>query len=73
MIFHLVGWTALLTLVSVAVNLLKGKFRIAAAGFLIAPVAWVGALRLARPESPWGRRYPDRKRARAAARFAGAG
>jgi len=72
-VFHLVGWVALLTLFSVAVNLLKGKFGVAAVGFWIAPVAWMGALRLARPESPWGRRYPDHKRARAAARFEGAG
>jgi hypothetical protein len=72
-VFHLVGWTALLTVAAVVVNLLKGKFGVAIVGFFIWPVAWVGALRLARPESPWGRRYPDHKRARAATRFAGAG
>jgi lysyl-tRNA synthetase class 2 len=68
-VFHLVGWTTLVTMISVAVNLLKGKFGVAAAGLVIGPVAWVGALRLARPGSPWSRRYSGERRARAEARF----
>jgi lysyl-tRNA synthetase class 2 len=53
-------------LVTVAVNLafcvlaaLKGKYTSAVAGMLLPPVAWVAAIRLARPDSFWARRrYP---------------
>ncbi|KES07293.1 membrane protein [Streptomyces toyocaensis] len=58
---------------SVAVNFLfslialsKGKARIAVFGVIIPAVALAGSLRLARPESPWAKRfYRRRPRARA--------
>lgn len=44
----------------------KGKYSTAAIGAFIPPVAWVGALRLARPGSRWARRhYSPAKTARA--------
>ncbi|GAB91993.1 hypothetical protein [Gordonia rhizosphera] len=46
----------------------KGKFSTAAVGAFVAPVAWVGAIRLARPGSRWARRYSPHKRARATER-----
>ncbi|MFF3287427.1 hypothetical protein [Streptomyces sp. NPDC003023] len=62
--------TLVLTLVAnflfVLVALLKGKLRMALIGTFVPPVALFGALRLARPGSPWARRfYRDRPRARA--------
>ncbi|GAA3495735.1 hypothetical protein GCM10019016_028360 [Streptomyces prasinosporus] len=46
----------------------KGKARIAVFGVIVPVVALVGALRLARPDSPWARRfYRRRPRARARA------
>jgi hypothetical protein len=39
------------------VVLSKGKVRVAAIGFFIPPVYFFGVLRLARPNSPWGRRF----------------
>ncbi|WFB09950.1 hypothetical protein LRS74_25090 [Streptomyces sp. LX-29] len=49
--------------------LTKGKLRMAVIGVLVPPVALFGAVRLARPESPWARRfYRHRPRARATAR-----
>ncbi|MET7902920.1 hypothetical protein [Streptomyces sp. NPDC005336] len=49
--------------------LVKGKLRIAVLGVLVPVVAIVGAVRLARPGSPWARRfYRRRARARAKAR-----
>ncbi|MEV6262980.1 hypothetical protein AB0M42_19850 [Streptomyces sp. NPDC051784] len=52
----------------VLVSLFKGKARMAVIGTLIPFVALIGALRLARPTSPWARRfYPRRHRARARA------
>ncbi|WP_371652320.1 MULTISPECIES: hypothetical protein [unclassified Streptomyces] len=50
----------------VLLALFKGKFRLAIMGTLIPFVALVGAIRLARPGSPWARRfYRERPRARA--------
>ncbi|MEV4329022.1 hypothetical protein AB0K02_00490 [Streptomyces sp. NPDC049597] len=50
----------------VVVALVKGKLRMALIGVLIPFVALVGAVRLARPGSPWARRvYRRRPRARA--------
>ena len=73
-VFHVVGWSTLLTLGCVVINLLKEKFGVAVVGFFIGPVAWVGAARLGRPDSPWGRRrYSESKRNRATERFAGGG
>ncbi|MGR3933305.1 hypothetical protein [Streptomyces sp. BRA346] len=49
--------------------LVKGKLRIAVIGVLVPLVAIVGAVRLARPGSPWDRRvYRHRPRTRARAR-----
>jgi hypothetical protein len=50
----------------VAVAALKGKYPTALIGLFVSPVAWVAAVRLARPTSPWSRwRYSPQKRARA--------
>ncbi|MFI2369745.1 hypothetical protein [Streptomyces sp. NPDC018833] len=50
----------------VIVTLFKGKLRMAMIGLLVPFVAVVGAVRLARPGSPWARRvYRRRPRARA--------
>ncbi|MGC4964295.1 hypothetical protein [Gordonia sp. DT101] len=47
----------------------KGKYSTAAIGAFIAPVAWIGAIRLARPRSRWARRrYSTTKLAKATAR-----
>jgi len=55
----------------VAVTALKGKYPTALLGLFIGPVAWVAAVRLARPTSPWARwRYGPKKRARAQRRAA---
>jgi hypothetical protein len=64
-------------IVSVAVNFLfallalsKGKGRTAIFGVIVPLVALVGAIRLARPGSPWARRfYRRRPRARARSRL----
>ncbi|QTD98064.1 hypothetical protein [Streptomyces cyanogenus] len=54
----------LLSLIALA----KGKARTAVVGAIVSPVALVGAIRLARPGSPWARRfYGRRPRARAKA------
>lgn len=55
----------------VAITALKGKYPTALLGLFIGPVAWVAAVRLARPTSPWARwRYQPKKRARATKRAA---
>ena len=55
----------------VAITALKGKYPTALLGLFIGPVAWVAAVRLARPTSPWARwRYQPKKRARATRRAA---
>ncbi|MEU9334592.1 hypothetical protein AB0D49_15730 [Streptomyces sp. NPDC048290] len=63
--------------VTIAVNFLfslvclaKGKARLAIFGVVIPFLAWFGAIRLARPTSPWAKRlYGRRPRARARARL----
>ena len=55
----------------VLVSFLKGKIWMGWIGFFLPMVAWVGAVRLARPRSPWARwfyRTSDRKRERAGRR-----
>lgn len=42
-------------LLLVAVTALKGKYPTALVGLFVWPVAWVAAVRLARPTSPWAR------------------
>ncbi|MFE9706262.1 hypothetical protein [Streptomyces sp. NPDC005930] len=51
-------------------SLAKGKARLAVFGVIVPVIALVGAVRLARPGSPWARRfYARRPRARARARL----
>jgi hypothetical protein len=61
------------TLALVVVCVLKGKFRFALFGIFVPPLAWAGALRIARPKSRWATwRYGPERRQRAtdrAARF----
>ncbi len=61
----------LVNFVLVAITALKGKYPTALMGLFISPVAWVAAVRLARPTSPWARRrYDPAKLARARKRAA---
>lgn len=56
----------LVDFVLVAIAALKGKYPTALIGLFVGPVAWVAAVRLARPTSPWARwRYGPKKLARA--------
>jgi hypothetical protein len=52
------------------VCILKGKLLTAALGLALPIVALVGAVRLAKPGSPWARRYGEPKRERSRDRFA---
>lgn len=53
-------------LVLVSITALKGKYPTALLSIFLAPLAWFGAARLARPHSPWARRvYREAKTARA--------
>jgi hypothetical protein len=59
-------WTLVGNFAFVVLALFKGKPRMALIGVLVPFVALVGAVRLARPASPWARRfYRKRPRARA--------
>jgi hypothetical protein len=61
----------ILNLLVVAVLIAKGKYLMALIGLFISPVGWVGAIRLARPNSRWAkRRYANKpkKQAKALAR-----
>lgn len=56
---------------AVAVAALKGKYPTALVGLFVTPVAWVAAVRLARPTSPWARwLYSTARRAHAGERAA---
>ncbi|WP_328722123.1 hypothetical protein OHT52_23285 [Streptomyces sp. NBC_00247] len=60
--------TMVVNFLFVLVTLFKGKARMAVVGVLVPFVAVIGALRLARPASPWAKRfYGRRHRARARA------
>jgi hypothetical protein len=62
---------SLVTIVLVVVCVMKGKFRLALFGVFVPGLAWVGAVRLARPTSRWARRrYDQVRRQRATARTA---
>jgi lysyl-tRNA synthetase, class II len=53
----------------VAITLLKGKYLLGLLGIVVTPLLFVGAIRLARPASPWARwRYMRHPRKLAAAR-----
>jgi hypothetical protein len=56
-------------LVLALVNVAKRKYATALTGMFVTPVGLVGAVRLAKPNSLWARRYDREKLARAAARF----
>jgi hypothetical protein len=64
--------SVLLSLAVAAVAVLKGKVFLGVAGMLFLPAGLVGAIRLAKPDSPWARRrYPEgsRKRIESERRF----
>lgn len=59
------------TFALVVVCVMKGKFRMALFGVFVPGLAWVGAIRLARPHSTWARRrYDPHRLSRAMARAA---
>ncbi|WP_062211741.1 hypothetical protein [Streptomyces sp. NBRC 109706] len=61
---NLIG-TLLLHFVCALISLVKGKPKLAVLGVLVPVISIVGALRLARPDSPWAKRlYRRRPRAR---------
>ncbi|MGP3984389.1 hypothetical protein [Streptomyces sp. KR80] len=61
-------WTIVLNFLIALIALLKGKLRMAVIGVFVPFIALWGALRLARPASPWAKRlYRTRSRARARA------
>jgi hypothetical protein len=65
--------SVLLALAVAAVAVLKGKFFMGVAGMLFLPIGLIGAIRLAKPDSPWARRrYPEgsRKRIKSERRYA---
>jgi hypothetical protein len=65
-----VGAVGLLGLVFAGVNFAKEKFGMGVAGIFVWPVAFVGALRLAKPGSPWARLfYKEGKKRRAVERY----
>ncbi|MFJ3790579.1 hypothetical protein [Kitasatospora sp. NPDC090091] len=54
--------------VAMVVTLLKGKMWTGLLGIMVPGISWIGAIRLARPSSPWARwRYATRPRRRARA------
>lgn len=56
-------------LLPIAVTILKGKLWMGALAVMIIPIAWVAAMRVARPTSPWAHyRYRDRPQRMAKAR-----
>jgi hypothetical protein len=64
--------SALLNIAAVLLCVRKGKYSTALLGVFVPPVAWIGAVRLARPRSAWARDHYDPARAgRATARAAG--
>jgi hypothetical protein len=59
-----------LALVFSTISIFKGKTATGVAGFFLPLISIVGAIRLAKPGSPWAhRRYGEAKRARAEKRF----
>jgi hypothetical protein len=65
--------SVLVALAFSAVSVLKGKVFMGVAGMLVLPVGVIGAIRLAKPDSPWARRRYEpgsTKLALAAARYA---
>jgi hypothetical protein len=64
----LVPWQVLGAALAI-VCFLKGKILTGIVGLMFPIVALVGAVRLAKPDTPWGRRYGDGKRERSRKRF----
>jgi hypothetical protein len=65
----LVGAFGAINLILVLINFAKEKFGMGLVGLFFSPVSLIGAIRLARPHSPWARLfYRDTKLARAQAR-----
>jgi hypothetical protein len=54
-----------LNVVFAVLTLLKGKLILGTAAVFIAPLGWIGALRLAKPYSPWAHWFYDPGRGRA--------
>jgi hypothetical protein len=52
-----VSATIAVSIAAAIVAILKGRTALGAIGLFLVPLALVGALRLARPASPWARRY----------------
>jgi hypothetical protein len=63
-----VSWVVI-TLVLAGITFMKGRILFGIFVIFIPIVGVWSALRLAKPDSPWGRHYSERKRARAAQRF----
>ncbi len=67
-----VGVTLGVNLLFIVIALFKGRIVLGILGFLVPLLAFVAALRLARPRSPWARRFyraGSRRRARSERRF----
>ena len=65
-----IGVLIVLYVVPAVLTALKGKYGYTAVGVLIHPLWWVGAIRLAKPDSYWARRfYTAAKLDRAYVRF----
>jgi hypothetical protein len=70
-VFAVVGFLGISAIAVTLINLAKEKFGMAAVGLVIPVVGLVGALRLGRPGSPWGKLFyrSEHKQARARERF----
>ncbi|MBM2614403.1 hypothetical protein JIG36_02375 [Actinoplanes sp. LDG1-06] len=67
-----VAAAAVVHMVALLTCVRKGKYSTAVLGVFLPPIAWIGAVRLARPRSTWARhRYDPAKTARAQARADG--
>ncbi len=67
-----VGFFGLFGIAMAAICFLKEKFGLGVAALVFPPLGLVGALRLARPGSPWAKVvYGEKKQAKAERRFAG--
>ena len=67
-----VAASAVVNVAAILICVRKGKYSTAVLGVFLPPVAWIGAVRLARPGSAWARRRYDASRsARARARADG--
>ena len=61
-VFALVGAFGGVNLLLVLINFIKGKVSTGLVGLVVSPVSLVGAIRLAKPHSPWARTlYRDHK------------